>query len=412
MADLSEGTVANQAGNLAGVSENRPDKQSGEELSAYLKGTYWSRLPVEMQVEIVKQENLNNGDKLNLLCAYPDLLSAISDSYPHDNSNAANGGKGTVAESSSIHINYLSKEKMFESVCSRQPHRIFGLKHNLVVLANLDSKSKHTAILLDALKSTSTTTRKLYCSDTNKADFLLLLAFVKVLKPSCLQLTFYHNEKWSTLNELVETFPALFEVNELLVRGPVHADGDSLLSHLSKFPPSLCFNNTSFLHDGHVVKFLRALVSTKFEEGSPAATALKRIVNWTFQMNYETDIKEGETRNGYKLLSELVPDIIPPYSEIMNLISLTGTFERRIFELHLSVGNEQHVIYIKEEIDNVDKYKIIQLANQIADLCATLDSPYGSITSDMNEQMSTSDSDPDSDMVDSDEDDEFADDDH
>ena len=44
-----------QAGDLVGTSENRPDKQSGEELSACLKGTHWSRLPVEMQIEIVKQ---------------------------------------------------------------------------------------------------------------------------------------------------------------------------------------------------------------------------------------------------------------------------------------------------------------------------------------------------------------------
>ncbi|PAV65866.1 hypothetical protein WR25_09230 [Diploscapter pachys] len=177
----------NQMGDLAGTSENRPDKQSGEELSACLKGTHWSRLPVEMQIEIIKQKNLVDGDKLNLLCAYPDLLSVINESYPHDNPNVANGGKGTVAESSSIHINYSLKEKMF---CGkemtgifnlRQPPRIFGLKHNLVILRELDSESKHTATLLDALESTSTTTRKL-CFVIYKADFQLVLAFTKKIK--------------------------------------------------------------------------------------------------------------------------------------------------------------------------------------------------------------------------------------
>ena len=44
-----------QTGDLAGTSENRPDNQGGEELSARLEGTHWSRLPVEMQIEIVKQ---------------------------------------------------------------------------------------------------------------------------------------------------------------------------------------------------------------------------------------------------------------------------------------------------------------------------------------------------------------------
>ena len=132
-----------QAGDLAETSENRPDKQSGEELSARLEGTHWSRLPVEMQIEIVKQvlsiifrlwietsylkeklsqtvsinffithneledfqKNLNNGDKLNLLCAYPDLLSVISKSYPHDNPS---GGKDTKVEPPDVYIEYVS----------------------------------------------------------------------------------------------------------------------------------------------------------------------------------------------------------------------------------------------------------------------------------------------------------------
>ena len=44
---------------------------------------------------------------------------------------------------------------------------------------DLDSESKHTTILLDALESTSSTTREL-CFNTNEADFQLVLAFVKV----------------------------------------------------------------------------------------------------------------------------------------------------------------------------------------------------------------------------------------
>ncbi|PAV65772.1 hypothetical protein WR25_17428 isoform B [Diploscapter pachys] len=284
----------------------------------------------------------------------------------------------------------------------RQPRRIFGLKHDEVMLVDLDSKSKHTAILLDALESTSTTTRKLNCSGTNKVNFLLSFAFAKVLKPSYLIVGFRY-EKWNTLNELVEAFPALSELNELRVVGPVCADDDSLLSHLSKFPPSLCFHNSSFLHDGHVVKFLRTLVSTKFEEGSPTAVALKRIVNWTFQMSYETKTEEEATTNRCKLLSELVADIIPPDSEIVNLDSETGAVERRIFELHLAVGDEQHVVYVKEEIDSLNRCRIIQLANQTADLRRIQESPASSTTSDVDEQMPSSDSDPDSDMVDSDE---------
>ncbi|PAV87500.1 hypothetical protein WR25_18628 [Diploscapter pachys] len=388
MDDLSGETAASQAGDLVGTSENRPDKQSGEELSACLGGTYWSRLPVEMQIEIVKQKSLNDDDRLNLLCAYPDLLSVISESYPHDNPNAANGGEGTEAEPPKIYIKYSSEKKMFydqmaRTYGSRQPHRIFGLEHNRVVFRDLDSESKHTAILLDALKSTSTTTRKLYCSGTNKADFLLSFAFAKL--------------------------------NKLTVFGFVHADDDSLLSHLSKFPPSLGFNNTSFphfLHDGHVVKFLRTLVSTKFEEGSPAANALKRIVNWTFQMNYETETEEEATTNRCKLLSELVADIIAPNSEIVNLDAAMGAIERRIFELRLAVGDEQHVIYVKEEVEHLHGYRAIQLANQTEDFSKILDSKDSSIPSDLVERMSSSDSDPDSDIVDPDEDDEFVDDDH
>ncbi|PAV56979.1 hypothetical protein WR25_16745 [Diploscapter pachys] len=420
MDDLSEGTVPSQMGDLTGVSENRPDKQSGEELSACLERTYWNRLPVEIQIEIVKQKNLDNGDKLNLLCAYPDLLSVISESYPHDSPNTANGGKDTETEPPDIYIKYLSKEKMFCDEMagffgSRQPPKIFGLKHNRVVLTDLDSESKHTSILLGALESTSTTARKL-CFDVNEADFQLSLDFAKVLKSSCLQLTFRYNKKGTTLNELVEAFPALFELNELSVLGPVNADGDSLFRHLSKFPPSLCFNNTSFLHDGHVVKFLRTLVSTKFEEGSPAAASLKRIVNWTFDISYEIGIEEGETMNSYKLLSELVADIIPPDSKIMNLDSAMGTVERRIFELHLAVGDEQHVIYVKEEIDNLHRYRAIQLANQTADFCEVVDSPDSSIISDMVEQVSIFDSDPDPDFSDANDDypdyDDFEDDDY
>lgn len=41
------------------------------------------------------QKNLNDDDRLNLLCAYPALLSVISESYPHDNPDAANEGKDT-----------------------------------------------------------------------------------------------------------------------------------------------------------------------------------------------------------------------------------------------------------------------------------------------------------------------------
>ncbi|PAV57331.1 hypothetical protein WR25_13731 isoform A [Diploscapter pachys] len=422
MDDLSGETVARQTGDLVGTSEARPDKQSGEELSACLKGTHWSRLPVEMQIEIVKQKNLDNGDKLNLLCAYPELLSVMSESYPHDNPKAANGGEGTeTTPFLDIYIKYSSMEKLFYGdqmagvFVLRQPPRIFGLKHNRVVLTDLDSESKHTAILLGALESTSTTTKKL-CFNMNELDFQLSLDFVKVLKPSCLQLTFYRNVKWTTLNELAEAFPALFELNELYVSGPMHADGDSLLSHFPKFPPSLCFNNTSFLHDGHVVKFFRTLVSTKFEEGSPAAIALKRIVNWTFEMNYETETEEGETMNDYKLLSELVADIIPPDSEIINLDSAIGTVERRIFELRLAVGDEQHVIYVKEEVDSLNRCRTIQLANQTAKLDEVLDSPDSSIIPDMVEQVSIFDSDPDPDFSDENDDypdyDDFEDDDY
>ena len=43
---------------------------------------------------------------------------------------------------------------------------------------NLESKSKHTAILLDALESTSTTTKKLDFN-TYEVDFQLVLDFAK-----------------------------------------------------------------------------------------------------------------------------------------------------------------------------------------------------------------------------------------
>ena len=54
------------------------------------------------------QKNLDHSDKLNLLCAYPGLLSIISKSYPHDNSNAADGGEGTEAEPPNTYIDYVS----------------------------------------------------------------------------------------------------------------------------------------------------------------------------------------------------------------------------------------------------------------------------------------------------------------
>ena len=44
---------------------------------------------------------------------------------------------------------------------------------------DLDSESKHTTILLNALESTSTTTKKLVFR-MNKADFQLSYAFAKV----------------------------------------------------------------------------------------------------------------------------------------------------------------------------------------------------------------------------------------
>ena len=49
----------------------------------------------------------------------------------------------------------------------------------------------------------------------------------------------------------------VFQLNKLTVFGSVQADDDSLLSHLSKFPPSLSFYHTYFLHDGYAVEFLR-----------------------------------------------------------------------------------------------------------------------------------------------------------
>ena len=135
-----------QTGELAEMSENRPDKQSGEELSVCLKGTYWSRLPVEMQIEIIKQvisitfnfelkifileeklfqtvsinffithneledfqKNLDDGDKLNLLCAYPELLSIIGKSYSRENPIAANEGKDTESDLPDVYIEYVS----------------------------------------------------------------------------------------------------------------------------------------------------------------------------------------------------------------------------------------------------------------------------------------------------------------
>ena len=45
----------------------------------------------------------------------------------------------------------------------------------------------------------------------------------------------------------------------------------------------------------------------------------------------------------------------------MNLDSVMGTVERHIFELHLAVGDEQHVIYVKEEVNHRHEYRIIQV---------------------------------------------------
>ncbi|PAV86300.1 hypothetical protein WR25_20451 [Diploscapter pachys] len=237
MDDLSGETVARQAGDLVGTSEARPDKQSGEELNACLKGTHWSRLPVEMQIEIVKQKNLDNGDKLNLLCAYPDLLSVISNSYPHDHPDAANEGKNTWSDPPNIHIEY-------------------------------------------------------------------------VLKPSCLELDFDNNDKWTTLNEFVESFSVLFELNKLHVHSPIHADEDSLLSHFSKFPPSLCFDNVlsralpeGFLHVGHAAKFLRwrqnnnasrvtSNINNAYSEGTVSCWTVNR---WFYRFAAEdTSLQENE----------------------------------------------------------------------------------------------------------------------
>ena len=52
----------------------------------------------------------------------------------------------------------------------------------------------------------------------------------------------------------------------------------------------------------------------------------------------------------------------------MNLDSAMGTVKRRIFELHLSVGDEQHVIYVKEEVDHTHKDRLIQVVflNELA----------------------------------------------
>ena len=47
--------------------------------------------------------------------------------------------------------------------------------------------------------------------------------------------------------------------------------------------------------------------------------------------------------------------------QIANLDSAIGTVERRIFELHLAVGDEQHVIYVKEEIDSLNRCREIQV---------------------------------------------------
>ena len=54
--EQSENWLDEQSENwLDEQSENWSDEQSDEELSACLGGTYWSRLPVEMQIEILKQ---------------------------------------------------------------------------------------------------------------------------------------------------------------------------------------------------------------------------------------------------------------------------------------------------------------------------------------------------------------------
>ena len=46
--------------------------------------------------------------------------------------------------------------------------------------------------------------------------------------------------------------------------------------------------------------------------------------------------------------------------QIMNLDSVKGV-ERRILELRLAVGDEQHIIYVKEEFDSFHRYKGIQV---------------------------------------------------
>ena len=38
-----------------------------------------------------------------------------------------------------------------------------------------------------------------------------------------------------------------------------------------------------------------------------------------------------------------------------------GAIERRIFELRLAVGDKQHVIYVKEEVDHLHEDRSIQV---------------------------------------------------
>ena len=47
--------------------------------------------------------------------------------------------------------------------------------------------------------------------------------------------------------------------------------------------------------------------------------------------------------------------------QIVDLDSATDKVKRRIFELHLAVGDEQHVIYVKEEVDHSNRYRAIQV---------------------------------------------------
>ncbi|PAV91164.1 hypothetical protein WR25_10975 [Diploscapter pachys] len=356
-------------------------KKNEESLSSSISDSYWKMLPTEMQIEIISKLQ-HNSCRLNLLVAYPGLLSHVLQTWRFSSENLSK----CVLADPQIELEYDACKKIFYSVGYAQGRycelktpdpKLFGEQiPSLNIIGCQDFDQTHAG-LLKAFTQTNTTVKKL---SMESSGYNIVHEYVKELKPRNIYINLYSELEDEddivnnmSLAKLWNAYPHILDCDKLVVDGPITSDYDSLLKIFVHFPAKMVLGQStgifdrSFIAVAEMDRFLKYLTSKNWEVNSLEMVALERMTNWIFHLNcnktggeYEPPSKKRKCDkcNGHLLHQKLGVN-----EDDVKLLHKYNTCQLLSYPLKITSGDKVIHITAYEEFSQNNCHRVIQLTS-------------------------------------------------